>query len=168
MKISAGRILMASAFGLLCTSFATAQAVSSSGAEIPYPAGFRQWTHVKSAVLNNSGSRFDGIHYIYANEKALAGYRTGSFPDGAVIVFDMWRVENRVENIGTTIDPVERKFVDVMVRDSVRYHETGGWGFEEFQGSSRTERVINDPERQCAACHRAGAGGDFVFSKLLD
>jgi hypothetical protein len=29
-----------------------------------------------------------GIHHIYANESALEGYRTGSFADGAVIVFD--------------------------------------------------------------------------------
>ncbi len=168
---SATRIMAAAALILLCAAFDAPQADPKFGGEIAYPADYRNWTHIKSGVLENSGTRYDGVHHIYANAKALAGYRNGSFPDGSVIVFDMWRAEEAaVPAIGktaATIDPVERKFIDVMVRDSARYRQTGGWGFEEFRGNSQTDRLIKDQERECASCHRQGAGPDGVFSKLL-
>ena len=39
---------------------------------------------------------FGGIHHIYANDKAIEGYRNELFPDGAVIIFDLLE-----ENIAT-------------------------------------------------------------------
>lgn len=168
---SSSRIVAIAAFGLLCAAFGTAETDQKPEGEVAYPVGYRNWMHIKSGILANSNTRYDGIHYIYANEKAVAGYKSGSFADGSVIVFDMWRVKEaaaeKIAKTASTIDPVERKFIDVMVRDSARFAKSGGWGFEEFAGDSQTERLIKNSERQCAACHRNGAGPDGVFSDLL-
>jgi len=32
---------------------------------------------------------FQGIHHVYANDKALEGLKHGDYPDGAVLVFDL-------------------------------------------------------------------------------
>ncbi len=164
--------MAAAALILFCAAFEAPDADPKPRFEIAYPDDYRNWMHIKSGVLKNSGTRYDGVHHIYANAKALAGYRSGSFPDGSVIVFDMWRAEETaapaIGKAAAIIDPSERKFIDVMVRNSARYRQTGGWGFEEFRGNSRTDRLIKDQERECAACHRQGAGPDGVFSKLLD
>ena len=72
------------AFALLATAAATAD-------EIPFPEGFRNWTHIRSAVVGPTSSgfpRFGGMHSIYANAAAMEGYRTGRYPSGSVIVFD--------------------------------------------------------------------------------
>ncbi|MDH4172822.1 MAG: cytochrome P460 family protein, partial [Betaproteobacteria bacterium] len=67
-------------------------ALAADPAPVPYPEGYRAWTHVKSMVIQPGHALFDafgGVHHLYANPKALAGYRKGKFPDGAVIVFDL-------------------------------------------------------------------------------
>jgi hypothetical protein len=59
----------------------------------------------------------------------------------------------------------DRRFIDVMIKDSERYAETGGWGFEEFKGNGRTEGSLNAQERTaCYSCHTGVKGHDFVFS----
>src|SRR5688572_2776531 len=110
--------------------------------EVPYPVGYRQWPHVKTALIGPQSPAFEsfgGLHHIYANEKAMEGYRSGRFPDGSVLVFEL--LETR-ENAGVTTEGPRRR-VGVMVKDVNRYAKTGGWGFESFQGDSQTERRLN-------------------------
>jgi Cytochrome P460 len=69
-----------------------ASAVAQEAAKVDYPTGYRDWTHVKSMVIQPGHQlyeSFGGIHHIYANQSALEGCRTGSFADGSVIIFDL-------------------------------------------------------------------------------
>lgn len=157
-------------YGALCASVAATSALGSSApGAIGFPDGYRHWTHVRSAIGHpppgNPRLRFDGLHHIYANDIAVAGYRTGSFADGAVLVFDRFAV--KAESRG--IEPAERLSVDVMVRDSGRFADSGGWGFERFAGDDMRTPVIDDGERQqCVTCHRRVEGRGMVFSRLDD
>ncbi len=103
---------------------------------------------------------FGGIHHIYANSKALTGYRTGKFPNGSVIVFDL--LDAKFEN--NTYVEGERKVVGVMYKDSRKFKETGGWGFEAFKGNTK-ERVVKNAEQDCFSCHASQGSTDFVFSQ---
>jgi len=120
---------------------------------VPYPDGYREWTHVKTAVVepgNSAFARFGGIHHIYANKEALKGYRTGQFVDGSVIVFD---VLHAVDTNKLLLEG-RRKQIDVMVKDSKRYNKTGGWGFEEFSGDSKVNRTDQTAIiTECYSCH---------------
>ncbi|GJQ21000.1 MAG: hypothetical protein HBSIN02_13550 [Bacteroidia bacterium] len=52
---------------------------------------------------------------------------------------------------------------DVMVKDSALFASTGGWGFEEFDRNSKSDRnVHHDAPQQCFNCHSAER--DLVFS----
>lgn len=67
----------------LVVSFATlGAAVAEEG--VAYPKGYRDWMHVKSMVIESGHplyEAFGGIHHLYANEKAIEGYRGGgTFP----------------------------------------------------------------------------------------
>ncbi len=43
-----------------------------------------------------------------------------------------------------------------MVKDSRRYEDTGGWGFEGFKGDSTTERAVgSQAATACYQCHTA-------------
>src|SRR5262247_348560 len=88
-----------------------------SDAIIPYPSSYREWVHVKSALIDPKSpmaGRYGGLHHIYANQKAMEGYRTGKFPEGSVIVFDLFETR---EAAGITAEG-PRKFIDVMAKDS--------------------------------------------------
>jgi hypothetical protein len=93
---------------------------------VPYPQGFREWTHVKSMVIQPGHALFDafgGMHHLYANKKALAGYKAGGkFADGSVIVFDLLDAKSA----DNTVQEGARKVVGVMVKDARRYAATSG------------------------------------------
>jgi len=147
--------------GITFTSFLNN---SKSTNEVPYPEDYRTWSHVKTAIIDSQSrafKRFGGFHHIYANEKAMAGFNTGSFSDGAMFVFD---VLEAIEKNGE-ITEGRRKFIDVMVKDSKMYEGTGGWGFEEFKEESKTERTVKETAKaQCFNCHSSQQKSDFVFS----
>ncbi|HKX83220.1 MAG TPA: cytochrome P460 family protein [Pyrinomonadaceae bacterium] len=135
---------------------------------VPYPEGFRKWTHVKSAIVgpgNRAFPKYGGMHHIYANQKALEGFTTGNFKDGSVIVFDLFEL---IEKDGARIEG-SRRFIDVMHKDDKRFANTGGWGFEEFTGSSHTERVLDEKAAMtCFSCHVSQRDHGYVFSKLRE
>lgn len=125
--------------------------------DIAYPEGFRTWTHVKTGLTQR------GFHHIYANSTALEGYKTGKFLDGSVIVFDV--IEATVNNTDT--NEGKRRLVDVMVRNTKLYGATGGWGYEEFRGDSKTDRAIRSlAATACYNCHAKQKTNDNVFSQL--
>ena len=136
--------------------------------EVPYPEGYRNWHHVKSMVIEEGHplyGAFGGIHHLYANDKALEGYRSDTFPDGAVIVFDLLAA---VQD-GNAITEGARKVVGVMHKDSKKFTATGGWGFEGFGGGDPTSRVVGDNAASaCFACHQPQKGQDYTFSRLRD
>jgi hypothetical protein len=133
-------------------------------AEVAYPANYREWTHVKSMIIEPGHAlhaSFGGIHHLYANERAMQGYRSGRFPDGAVIVFDLLEATSADH----TVTEGTRKVLGVMQRDSQRFAATGGWGFEGFVGDSRTQRAVaGNAATACFACHQARRDQQYVFS----
>jgi hypothetical protein len=136
--------------------------------QVPYPDGYRDWHHVKSMVIEEGHplhSAFGGIHHIYANDKALEGYRKGNFPDGAVIIFDLLEAISA----DNAITEGQRKVVGVMHKDAKRFAATGGWGFEGFGGGDRNNRVVGkDAVSACFACHQPQKNQDYTFSQRRD
>jgi len=157
------RTALIAAAGLLIAAW-TPQSRAGRDAAVDYPRGYRSWTHVKSALIGPTSptyARYGGIHHIYANEKAMEGYRSGQFPDGAVIVFDLLETK---ESAGITAEG-PRKFIDVMAKDAKRYSTSGGWEYEEFKGDSESERSLNEQSKTaCYQCHDRQRNRDFVFS----
>jgi len=133
---------------------------------VPFPKDFRKWAHVKSVLVGPRSAVFateGGIHHIYANGKALEGYDTGNFPDGSVIVYDLLETK---EIAGNTIEGQTRR-IDVMVKQSERYHATGGWEFMSFpEGNPASANVTAERKAACFACHAQRKDHDFVFSEF--
>lgn len=133
---------------------------------VAYPTGYRNWHHIKSMVINPGHALYDafgGIHHLYANKAAIQGYKSGKWPDGAVIVFDL--LEARTAD--NTVTEGSRKVVGVMQRNAKKFAATGGWGYEGFKGDSTTERAVAaNALTACHQCHSAQKDSGFVFSKL--
>jgi hypothetical protein len=139
--------------------------VASDRLEVPYPEGYRHWTHIKSAYVGKASPafrRFGGLHNIYANARAMEGYRNGRFPVGSVLVFDVLEASSSDQGV----EPGSRKFVDVMWKSADG--RDGRWVFGEFDRDSRTTRNVTAEQGvvQCQACHDGPAATDGVFSKF--
>jgi hypothetical protein len=148
---------------LATSTLAVHVASGDTAAAIAYPEGYRDWTHVKSALMSPHHASFGamgGFHHIYANEKAMTGYRSGDFPQGSIIVFDWLQM---TQNEGMFLEGARRQ-IDVMVKDAQRFAATGGWGFERFAGDSRTELAATPSRSQCFACHENLKKNDLVLS----
>ncbi len=144
--------------------FATPTLAQTEAEQVPYPDGYRSWTHVKSMVLFDDhplADPFEGIHHVYANAAALKGLQEGSFADGAILVFDLLEATES----GGALTEGARKRLDIMHRDASRYAPTGDWGWETFVGDSRSERLVQDVVVACYACHTSQADQSFVFSR---
>jgi hypothetical protein len=138
---------------------------TASYPSVPYPTGYRDWTHVKSNLIGPESPMYKqigGYQHVYANKKGMEGYRTDHFPEGSILVYDF--LESRETARGNFAEG-PRRFTSVMVKDSNRYAATGGWGFEEFRGDSETDRMIAaEASTKCFACHSARKDNDYVFS----
>jgi hypothetical protein len=167
-QVTTGDTKMRNLPTLLASLVVTASCMHAANAAdpVPYPEGYRDWTHVKSMVIEAGHPLFDsfgGLHHLYANDTALRGYREGRFPDGAVIVFDLLAAVSTDH----AVTEGARKVLGVMFKDSKRYASTGGWGFEGFVGDSTTERAVGaNAATACFGCHTAREGQDYVFSSL--
>jgi len=156
----------------LCVAVGLAWAVSlgwaASRPAVAFPEGYRKWTHVSSTFIGPDAPPAAmselGVHHIYANDLAIEGLRSGSYPDGARFVYELFAT--RTTN-GVTKE-TERKRVDVMERNAVAFADTGGWSFASFVGGDpKADRVGDQVATMCWSCHaqRTKTG---VFSVLRD
>ncbi len=150
---------------LVSASLSCSVLLASRSLPPDFPDGYRRWTHVSTAIVGPENQQMmseQGIHHIYANDRAVEGLRGGRFPDGAALVYDLLatRTENGVTRSG------ERRRLDMMVKDSARYGDTGGWGFESFAGGDRNAPRVGDrAATMCYGCHasRTSTGVFSVF-----
>jgi len=152
---------------LALATLALAASLPAVAADVAYPDGFRQWDHVKSMIINKGHPLHDavgGMHHIYGNPKAIKGYKAGKFADGSVITFDLFEAidkDNAVSEGG-------RKAVVVMAKDSKKFKDTNGWGYQVFDPKTKKGGLDAKAQADCHACHVAQKDKDFVFSALRD
>jgi hypothetical protein len=149
---------------LLAVTLAPA-AIAADSQPLAYPNGYREWTHVKTVHLKPGHplySTFPGIHHVYANKKAMEGFKRGKFSNGSTLVLDL--LEVREDAFATSEGP--RKLVALMHKNSVRYADHAGWAFEAFKGDSRKDRLPRAQSAACFDCHAAQKKTDYVFSSF--
>ncbi|MCX8089621.1 MAG: cytochrome P460 family protein [Verrucomicrobiae bacterium] len=128
---------------------------------------YRRWTHVKTMVIFDPAhplyNDFGGIHHVYANATALPSTQEQKFPfpDGSQLVFVLYDIKN----VDGAYVAADKKLTAVMVKNSARFKDTGGWGFQAWDAQGRA--LVNDGGASCFACHRDKASKtDYVFSRF--
>jgi hypothetical protein len=81
------------------------------------------------------GERWELKFILYANPDAVEGYRTGEFPDGAVIVYELVATKEQ----GGVISEADRRRVDIMSEDKSHSPQRHS---QPCQGSVRNENVV--------------------------
>jgi hypothetical protein len=134
-------------------------AVAASTVQLPK--GYTGWTKSERKLVTDKNSLFYGIHYIYADKKALQGYKSGNkFPEGSTIVVDYFNIKAGSDSDGP-------KNMVVLMRKDKRNKDTGGWLFAGFGADGKPSGL--DPVGTCFGCHQKDAGQrDFVISTIKD
>ncbi len=144
-------------------------AVFDSDDKLKLPTGYRRWVFVGAPLtpngLNNGKAGFPEYHHVYVEEKNVDVYlKTGSFPEGTVIVKELTRVLDPTFPDGSRAEPSGRGYfngefngLDVTVKDSKRFAKTNGWGFFNFghHPLPYAESAKEAPASECAGCHGA-------------
>jgi len=141
---------------MICTPVLASQ-------EHKLPKNFKSWTKSERKVINDKNSLFYGIHYIYADAKAMQGYKAGNhFPEGSTIVVDYF---NFKANAPSTEDGGRN--MTVMMRKDKQAKETAGWVFAGFGADGKATGL--DPATTCISCHKKDASErDHVISTIKD
>jgi hypothetical protein len=117
------------------------------------------------------------MHLIFGNPKAMAAYADGAgengkpFPDGATLVKIGYSL-NPDPGFAASIEPDTLRRVEFITRDSVRFKDTGNWGYARFvydaaSGSFSPFGTDKDFAKACFACHTLVAKRDFIFTRLV-
>lgn len=159
-------------FGLTLIAHADSKnGASTEGSPIfgvTLPEGYRNWQFV--SIAHEEGDKPD-IRVILGNDIAMKAFREGTlpFPDGAIIARLAYKYETSPQNnavFGRVQSYIagEPTNVQIEVKDSKRYANTGGWGYGQFENGkpNPSEQIING----CFACHtKLPPATDLIFTK---
>jgi Cytochrome P460 len=130
------------------------------------PDGYRQWALI---APSHEAGQLNELRGILGNSIAMKAYldKTLPFPDGTILAKVAWK---EVSSLGDDAAlgsmqayvPGAATTVQIMIKDSKKYAETGGWGFGRFIGGKPTDEAQHET---CFPCHAANARAqDFVFT----
>lgn len=141
---------------------------------VAYPDGYRGWTFLHSSIVPATFGGFakspcvkpctNGIFHFYANELAMKGLRTGTYADGSIIAEEM--LELMVGEKGSGGEG-KRVLTAVMVKDSRRYADTGGWGYGNFNEGSKVSTLDEKAQQTCHQCHVSRKDKGYVFTEYV-
>jgi hypothetical protein len=133
---------------------------------IKIPAGYRDWKVI--SVAHEAGNLND-LRALLGNDIAIKAYREQKlpFPDGAIVARLAWSYVPSEEN--NKVFGREQSFiagpattVQFMVKDSIKYKATGGWGFAQFKDGKAADDALL---KTCFPCHVPVEARDFVFTR---
>jgi hypothetical protein len=131
-----------------------------------YPNDPRHWRHIRSMVIfskeNKLADRFYGLHNVYVNDIGWPAFQKGKiFPDGSMLALELYGISNSPG----AIEGQGLKATFLMKKNAKLYADTGGWGFEVFEGSEAKPSLKD--MKECWDCHKTGKARDYVKSEYM-
>jgi hypothetical protein len=162
------------AFGAIYGS--TAQQLSGAAVDetgnLRVPEGYRtsyQSLGVWAVAADQAGQGSQQLHEVYVSPGAIAAYRKdGDFPDGTVLVKEVYGTETNAMTTGLVSRAGELKGWFVMVRDAknTRHGQKlwgDGWGWSWFDGNQPTRTASTDYTADCRGCHLPAQASHWIY-----
>jgi hypothetical protein len=138
--------------------------------------GYESWPVI--SISENLGK----LAVIVGNPIMIDAYKDGvpgngkPFPDGAKMVKIHWNEKKQETYPGPPTVPGTQHDVDLMVKDTKRFADSGGWGYGTFDydaasGTFSPGTDADDPpqghDAKCGfACHTLVKNRDYVFTEF--
>ena len=110
------------------------------------------------------------IHNVYARPGTIAEYhRRGRFPDGTVLVKEVYETSTAPMTTGTVSHAQTLKGWFVMVKDSNNSHPGNslwgdGWGWSWFDAGNPTKTTSTAYKKDCLPCHVPARATDWIYT----
>ena len=122
------------------------------------------------AIAADSGRSSKEMHEVYASPGAIDAYRAaGHFPDGTVLVKEVFGTSTTGMTTGTVSHATRRKGWFVMVRDSKNTREGStlwgdGWGWSWFDADKPSKTTSTNYKTDCQGCHVPARASDWIYT----
>lgn len=123
------------------------------------------------AVAADDGHGSKQMHIVYASPGVVSQYRTsGRFPDGAVLVKEVYEASTQEMTTGTVSHQGVLKGWFVMVKDSKNSHRGNklwgdGWGWSWFDAKDPSKTTSTDYVTDCQSCHVPAQSTDWIYTQ---
>ncbi len=110
-----------------------------------------------------------GMHIVYSPREVVDAYReTGKFPDGAVLVKELFNTKTEDLTTGAATSNTDTAGYFVMVKDTEgRFPENAlwgdGWGWSFFSATDTQHTTTKDYQAECLACHEPARATDLIY-----
>jgi Cytochrome P460 len=121
------------------------------------------------AVAADQGQGSKEIHVVYASPGASAAYRkNGRFPDGSVLVKEVFETTTGGMTTGTVSHAQALKGWFVLMKDSKNSHPGNklwgnGWGWSWFDAGNASKTTSTDYKADCLPCHEPARASDWIY-----
>ena len=121
------------------------------------------------AVSDDQGQGSKELHVVYASPGTTDVYRkNGRFPDGAVLVKEVFGTTTASMTTGTVSHAETLKGWFVMVKDGDgRYSGNklwgDGWGWSWFDAANPSKTTSTDYKTDCRSCHVPAQASDWIY-----
>lgn len=138
--------------------------------ELLTPRNYREWMFIGAQVtpkdMNDGKPAFPEFHNVYIDPTSWAHWKkTGKFRDGTIIVKELTGVGAKQSASGNGYFQGDFNGIAATVKDSKRFADrTENWAYFTFESYDAKTGNIQANEA-CAACHKANAEEDMVFSQ---
>lgn len=147
-------------------------AVNSAGA-LHVPANYRKtFQYLGTWSVADDGNNAQGakqLHIVYASPGAVEAHRkTGHFPDGAVLVKEVFAASTATMTTGLVSHAGALQGWFVMVKDGAKAHPGkalwgDGWGWSWFDAATPTKTTSTNYKTDCLTCHQPAAANDWTY-----
>lgn len=109
------------------------------------------------------------LHGVYARPQDIEAFkRDGKFPDGAVLVKDVYTTASEKLSTGQVSWSKDIKVWFVMIKDTKgRFPDNDlwgdGWGWALFEGQDPSKQVATDYRSDCRTCHVPARKNDWLY-----
>jgi len=110
------------------------------------------------------------LHVVYASPGVIDAYRKdGRFPDGAVLVKEVFETTTKEMTTGTVSSAGTLSGWFLMVKDDVgRFRENklwgDGWGWAWFGAADPKKTTSTDYVTDCQSCHVPARASDWIYT----
>jgi len=121
------------------------------------------------AIAADQGKGSQQLHVVYASPGTIPAYRKdGHFPDGSVLVKEVFETATGPMTTGTVSSAQTLKGWFVMVRDSKNTHPGNklwgdGWGWSWFDAVNPTKTTSTDYKVNCLPCHMPAQATEWIY-----
>jgi hypothetical protein len=111
-----------------------------------------------------------GLHVVYSTREAVDAYRTtGEFPDGAVVVKELFSGHTEFLTTGEATRADKQSGYFVMIKDTQnRFPDNplwgDGWGWAFFGPNETMKTSSTNYQNDCMACHEPAKDTDYLYT----